>query len=158
MAIRTVRELGDPILRKRSKEVTEITEKIEILVEDMIDTMYEYDGVGLAAPQVGVLRRIFVMDVCEGPIVMINPEILETSGEQSGDEGCLSVPQKAGLVTRPNYVKVKAYDLDMQPFVLEGEELFARCVCHEYDHLDGIIYVDKVEGELKTTIVEEGQE
>ncbi|MBE5963782.1 MAG: peptide deformylase [Lachnospiraceae bacterium] len=158
MAIRTVRELGDPILRKRSKEVTEITEKIEILVEDMIDTMYEYDGVGLAAPQVGVLRRIFVMDVGEGPIVMINPEILETSGEQSGDEGCLSVPQKAGLVTRPNYVKVKAYDLDMQPFVLEGEELFARCVCHEYDHLDGIIYVDKVEGELKTTIVEEGQE
>ena len=158
MAIRTVRELGDPILRKRSKEVTEITEKIEILVEDMIDTMYEYDGVGLAAQQVGVLRRIFDMDVGEGHIVMINPEILETSGEQTGDEGCLSVPQKAGLVTRPNYVKVKAYDLDMQPFVLEGEELFARCVCHEYDHLDGIIYVDKVEGELKTTMLEEGQE
>ncbi len=154
MAIRTVRELGDPILRKTSKPVKEMTDKIEILIEDMFDTMYEYDGVGLAAPQVGILKRIFVMDI-EEPVVMINPEIIEVSGEQTGDEGCLSVPGKAGQVTRPNYVKVRAYDMDMQPFEMEGTELLARCILHENDHLNGVVYVDKVEGELKEVKYEE---
>lgn len=118
------------------------------MIDDMLDTMYEAMGVGLAAPQVGVLKRIVVIDVGEGPIVMINPVILETSGEQTGDEGCLSVPGKSGIVTRPNYVKAKAYNEDMEEYIIEGEELLARAICHELDHLDGHLYVEKVEGEL----------
>lgn len=155
MAIRNIRELGDEILRKTSKEVKENNDKIQILIDDMIDTMYEASGVGLAAPQVGVLKRVVVMDVGEGPIVMINPVILETSGSQTGEEGCLSVPGKSGTVTRPDYVKAKALDADFNEFVIEGTELLARCICHEIDHLDGIVYVDKVEGELKEATFEE---
>lgn len=152
MALRNIREMGDEILSKKAKEVTEITPRIETLIEDMLDTMYEAQGVGLAAPQVGILKRIVVIDVDPGeepnPIILINPVILETSGEQTGYEGCLSVPGKSGLVTRPNYAKVKAYDINMQEFVIEGEELLARCLCHEIDHLDGHLYVEKVEGGL----------
>ena len=148
MALRNIRINDDPILRKKCKPVTEVTDKIRELVEDMIDTMYESDGVGLAAPQVGILKRIVVIDVGEGPVIMINPEIIETSGSQTGQEGCLSVPGKAGIVTRPNYVKAKAYDLDMNEYIVEGEELMARAICHELDHLDGHLYVEKVEGDL----------
>ena len=148
MALRNIRINDDPILRKKCKAVTEVTDKIRELVEDMIDTMYEAEGVGLAAPQVGILKRIVVIDVGEGPVIMINPEILETSGSQTGQEGCLSVPGKAGIVTRPNYVKVKAYDLDMNEFIIEGEELMARALCHEIAHLDGDLYIDHVEGDL----------
>ena len=144
MAIRKIRELGDEVLTKPCKEVTKMTLRTKILINDMLDTMYEAMGVGLAAPQVGILKRIVTIDIGEGPIVLINPEILETSGEQTGEEGCLSVPGKAGLVTRPNYVKVKA----LEEIVLEGEELLARAFCHEIDHLDGKMYVDLVEGGL----------
>ena len=148
MAIRAIRELGDDGLRKVCKPVDKMTLRTKILINDMIDTMYEAMGVGLAAPQVGILKRIVVIDVGEGPIVLINPEILETSGEQTGEEGCLSVPGKAGVVTRPNYVKAKALNEDMEEFIIEGEELLARALCHEIDHLDGVVYVDHVEGEL----------
>ena len=148
MAIRKIRELGDEVLTKPCKEVTKMTLRTKILINDMLDTMYEAMGVGLAAPQVGILKRIVTIDIGEGPIVLINPEILETSGEQTGEEGCLSVPGKAGLVTRPNSVKVKALNEDMEEIVLEGEELLARAFCHEIDHLDGKMYVDLVEGGL----------
>ena len=146
MALRNIKVLGEDCLRKKCKEVTEITPRVLMLIEDMLDTMYEANGVGLAAPQVGILKRIVVIDVGEGPIVMINPVIIETSGEQTGEEGCLSVPGKAGIVTRPNYVKAKAMDENMVEFEIEGEELLARAICHECDHLDGIVYVDKAEG------------
>lgn len=148
MAIREIRQIGDSVLGKVCKEVKELTPRMQVLIEDMLDTMYETGGVGLAAPQVGVLRRIVVIDVGEGPIILINPEILETAGEQTGDEGCLSVAGKAGCVTRPNYVKVKALDENMEEVIYEGEELLARAFCHEIDHLDGHLYVEKVEGEL----------
>ena len=149
MAIRNIRTIGDPILEKVCKEVKEMTPRTRELIDDMFETMYEANGVGLAAPQVGVLKRIVVIDVTgEDPIVLINPRIMETSGEQTGGEGCLSVPGKSGVVTRPNYVKVKAYDRDMNPTELEGTELLARAFCHEIDHLDGHLYVEKVEGEL----------
>ena len=151
MAIREIRVLGDDVLTKHCKEVTKMSIRTKILIEDMLDTMYEAMGVGLAAPQVGVLKRIVVIDVGDGPIILINPEILETSGEQTGEEGCLSVPGKTGVVTRPNHVKVKAYNADMEEFTLEGEELLARAICHELDHLDGKLYVDSVEGELMNT-------
>lgn len=148
MAIRKIREQGDDVLYKVCKEVTKMTDRTQELIEDMLDTMYEANGVGLAAPQVGVLKRIVVIDVGEGPIVMINPEILETSGEQKGSEGCLSVPGKAGEVTRPNYVKARFFDEDLEEYIIEGEELLARAICHELDHLDGHLYVEKVEGGL----------
>ena len=150
MAIRAIRELGDDVLRKQCKPVDKMTLRTKILINDMIDTMYDAMGVGLAAPQVGILKQIVVIDVGEGPIVLINPEIIETSGEQVGDEGCLSVPGKAGQVTRPNYVKAKALNEDMEEFIIEGEELLARALCHEIDHLKGVVYVDLVEGELYT--------
>lgn len=158
MATRVIREMGDEVLTKVCKEVTKVTPRIRVLIDDMLDTMYEAMGVGLAAPQVGVLKRIVVIDVGEGPIVMINPVILETAGEQTGDEGCLSVPGKSGTVTRPNYVKAKALNEDMEEFVIEGEELLARAVCHELDHLDGLLYVDKVEGELHDVGSEDEEE
>src|SRR5699024_9534297 len=140
---------GDECLRKKCKEIKSISPRIRILAEDMLDTMYAANGVGLAAPQVGILKRMVVIDVDgEHPYILINPEILETSGEQTGYEGCLSVPGKSGIVTRPNYAKVRATGLDGKEFILEGEELLARAICHECDHLDGIIYVDKVEGDL----------
>ena len=151
MAIRVIRTEEDPVLRKISRPVKEVTPKIITLIDDMLDTMYEAMGVGLAAPQVGILKRIVVIDIGEGPIVLINPEILETSGEQTGDEGCLSVPGMAGQVTRPNYVKVKAMDEDMNEVIYEGTELLARAFCHEIDHLDGKMYTDLVEGELHRT-------
>ena len=126
-----------------------MTPRLRDLIEDMLDTMYEANGVGLAAPQVGVLKRVVVIDVTgEDPYVLINPRIVESSGEQTGQEGCLSVPGKAGIVTRPNYVKAVALDMNMEPFELEGTELLARAICHELDHLDGHLYVEKVEGEL----------
>ncbi|MGN1170715.1 MAG: peptide deformylase [Lachnospiraceae bacterium] len=149
MAIRSVREIGDEVLTKKCKEVREMTPRTRQLIDDMLDTMYEENGVGLAASQVGILKRIVVIDVTgEGPYVLINPRIIETSGEQTGYEGCLSVPGKTGLVTRPNYVKVTALDADMNPYELEGTELLARAICHEVEHLDGHLYVEKVEGEL----------
>ena len=148
MAIRTIRIQGDPVLEKTCKEVKEVTPRITELIGDMLDTMYEANGVGLAAPQVGILRRIVVIDIGEGPVVMINPKILETSGEQTGDEGCLSLPGKAGVVTRPNYVKAIAYDENMEEYEIEGTELMARAMCHEIDHLDGHMYTEMVEGAL----------
>ena len=148
MATRTIREYGDEVLEKECKEVTKGSLRTKILINDMLDTMYEAVGVGLAAPQVGILKRIVVIDIGEGPIVLINPEIIETAGEQTGEEGCLSVPGKSGLVTRPNYVKVRAYDEDMEEVEYEGEGLLARAFCHEIDHLSGKLYVDLVEGEL----------
>ncbi|WP_292139278.1 peptide deformylase [Butyrivibrio sp.] len=151
MALRTIREYGDEVLAKKCKDVKEITPRIKELVADMLETMYEANGVGLAAPQVGILKRVVVIDCSpEGdqPIVMINPEILETSGEQTGYEGCLSLPGKSGIVTRPNYVKAKAFDLEGKEYIIEGEELLARAICHELDHLDGHMYVEKVEGDL----------
>ena len=150
MAIRNIRTLGDEILTKTAKEVKEMTPKIQELIGDMFETMYEADGCGLAAPQVGIRKRIAVID-CGEPYVLVNPEILEVSGEQTGQEGCLSVPGKAGIVTRPNYAKVKAYNENMEEYIVEGTELLARCLCHEIDHLNGIMYVDKMEGELMDT-------
>ena len=148
MAIRTIRTEGDPVLGKICKPILEVTPKITDLIDDMIETMYEANGVGLAAPQVGILKRIVVIDVGEGPIVMINPRIVSTEGEQTGDEGCLSVPGKAGCVTRPNYVVARFYNEDMQECEIEGTELLARAICHELDHLDGHLYVEKVVGGL----------
>ena len=158
MATRKIRELGDEVLTKQCKEVTKMTLRTKILIQDMLDTMYEALGVGLAAPQVGVLKRIVIIDVGEGPIVLINPEILETSGEQTGEEGCLSVPGKSGQVTRPDYVKVKALNEDMEEVELEGTGLLARAFCHEIDHLDGKMYVDLVEGELHDVTYDEEDE
>ncbi|MCD8039246.1 MAG: peptide deformylase [Lachnospiraceae bacterium] len=149
MAIRTIREIGDPVLNKISKEVREITPRVNDLIDDMFETMYEENGVGLAAVQVGVLKRIVVIDTTgEDPLLLINPRILETSGEQTGNEGCLSVPGKVGVVTRPNYVKVEAQDEELNTFVIEGEELLARALCHEIEHLDGHLYVEKADGPL----------
>ena len=158
MALRTIRVQGDPVLEKVCKPVKEMTPKIGELIEDMLDTMYEANGVGLAAPQVGILKRIVVIDVGEGPIVMINPVILETSGEQTGDEGCLSIPGKAGQVTRPNYVKARAYDENMEEYEIEGTELLARAICHETDHLDGHLYGEKVEGGLHDVSYEDDEQ
>lgn len=156
MALRTIRVQGDSVLTKKSRTVDKMSPRIGELITDMLDTMYDAMGVGLAAPQVGILKRIVVIDVGEGPIVLINPEILETSGEQTGDEGCLSVPGMAGQVTRPNYVKVKALDVNMDEQIYEGEGLLARAFCHEIDHLDGKMYTELVEGELhKVTYDEE---
>ncbi|MBP3616837.1 MAG: peptide deformylase [Lachnospiraceae bacterium] len=158
MALRKIRTLGDPVLEKVAKPITEINDKIKELAYDMLDTMYTANGVGLAAPQVGVLKRIVVIDVSpEGdkPMVLINPEIIAKSGTQTGDEGCLSVPGKAGCVTRPNEVTVRALNLKNQQIEFTGTELLARAVCHELDHLDGIVYVQKVEGELHQVATEE---
>lgn len=157
MAIRNIREIGDPVLEKTCKEVKEITPRTQELINDMLDTLYEADGVGLAAPQVGILKRIVVIDTTgDSPLVLINPRVLETSGEQTGYEGCLSVPGKTGQVTRPNYVKALAYDENMEPIEIEGTELLARAILHEVDHLEGHLYVEKVEGPLQD--VEEVQE
>jgi peptide deformylase len=154
MAIRKIRELDDELgkeaLRSHAKEVTEVTPRIRELIDDMFDTMYEANGVGLAAPQVGIRKRIVVVDVTgEDPVALINPVILEKDGEQTGYEGCLSVPGKTGIVTRANHVIVEAYNENMEKFTIEAEELMARALQHEIDHLDGVMYVDLVkEGEL----------
>ena len=156
MALRTIRTEGDSVLEKICRPVEKIDKRTKDLVGDMLETMYDACGVGLAAPQVGILKRIVVIDIGDGPIILINPEILMTSGEQTGEEGCLSVPGKWGIVTRPNYVKVRALNENMEEFEIEGEELLARAFCHEIDHLDGKMYTELVEGELhKVTYDEE---
>lgn len=160
MGIRNIREIGDKVLTKTSREIREVDRKLPILIEDMLDTMYEANGIGLAAPQVGVLKRLVVIDTSvEGndPLILINPIILETDGVQTGDEACLSVPGKIGTVTRPNYVKVKAYNAKLEEFIAEGHDLLARAICHEIDHLDGLLYVDKVEGELRSSFDSDGE-
>ena len=158
MATRHIVKKGDAILNKVCRPVEKFDAKLHQLLDDMAETMYKYDGVGLAGPQVGVLKRIVVIDIGEGPVVMINPVILETSGEQTGDEGCLSLPGKAGTVTRPNYVKARAFDLDMEEYEIEGTELMARAICHELDHLDGHMYTEKVEGPLHEVTYESDEE
>lgn len=155
MALRTIRKQGDSILTKKCRPIEKMTPKIAELIVDMLETMYDAYGVGLAAPQVGILKRLVVIDVGDGPIVLINPEIIEADGEQTGDEGCLSVPGMAGEVTRPNYVKVRALDQNMEEIELEGTELLARAFCHELDHLDGKMYTELVEGELHRVEYEE---
>ncbi len=158
MAIRTIREIGDPVLNKVSKEVKEITPRVQDLIDDMFETMYEANGVGLAAVQVGVLKRIVVIDTGDDPILLINPRIVEVSGEQTGNEACLSVPGKTGSVTRPNYVKAVAQDEELNEFEIEGEELLARALIHEIEHLDGHLFVEKVEGPLMDVEVVEEEE
>ncbi|MBO7531074.1 MAG: peptide deformylase [Lachnospiraceae bacterium] len=152
MALRNIREFGDPVLNKVCIEVKEMTERNKQLIDDMFETMYDANGVGLAAPQVGVLKRIVVIDTTgEDPIVLINPRIVEQDGEQTGYEGCLSLPGKTGIVTRPQHVKAVALDRDMNPIEIEGEGLLARAICHELEHLDGHLYTEKLEGELMDT-------
>ncbi|MCI8692307.1 MAG: peptide deformylase [Lachnospiraceae bacterium] len=159
MAIRNIREIGEEVLTKKCKMVTEMTPRTRELIEDMLDTMYEANGVGLAAPQVGILKRIVVIDTTgEDPYIFINPRIVESSGEQVGQEACLSVPGKTGQVTRPNYVRVAALDVNMKEIQVEGTELLARAICHELDHLDGHLYVEKVEGPLKDAVAEDEEE
>lgn len=144
MALRRVTKMGEPVLRKVCKPVKNFDEKLAVLLDDMADTMYHADGVGLAAPQVGILKRAVVIDVGDGIIELINPEIISTGGEQTDMEGCLSVDDINEEVTRPNYVKVKAFDRNGNEFIMEGEGLLARAFCHEIDHLDGILFVDRV--------------
>ena len=155
MALRQIRIQGDAVLEKKCREITEMTPRIKELIGDMLDTMYDACGVGLAGPQVGVLKRLCVIDVGEGPIVLINPVIVSADGEQTGDEGCLSLPGKAGQVTRPNHVVVRALDENMEERELEGEGLLARAFCHEIDHLDGHMYTEKVEGQLHDVTYDE---
>ena len=159
MAIRNIVKDTDgyDTLHKKCRPVTDFNQKLWDLLDDMAQTMYKAQGVGLAGPQVGMLRRVFVIDVGEGILEFVNPEILETSGEQTGDEGCLSVPGMAGQVTRPNYVKVKALDENMEEVVYEGTELLARAFCHEIDHLDGKMYTELVEGELHRTVYDDDE-
>ena len=144
MALRNIRKIGDDVLRKECRPVEKIDNKLITLINDMFETMYEADGVGLAAPQVGILKRLFVIDIGEGPLVFINPEILETKGKQDGEEGCLSVPGVYEEVKRPNYVKAKAINAKGEEFIIEGTELLARAILHENDHLNGTLFVDKV--------------
>ena len=144
MAIREIRKNGDEILTKKCKFVKNFDKKLHILLDDMLDTMRLHEGVGLAAPQVGILKRAVIVDVGEGPIELINPEIIEESGSQVGAEGCLSVPEVFGEVERPNKVKVKAQDRDGNWFEVEGEELMARAFCHELEHLDGKMFLERV--------------
>ena len=144
MAIRTIRKFGDDVLRKKCREVDEIDERLLTLIEDMKETMYEAEGVGLAAPQVGILKRLFVIDIGEGPLVFINAEILETSGSQTDEEGCLSLPGETKEVMRPNYVKARALNEKGEEFEIEAEELLARAILHEYDHLNGTLFIDRV--------------
>ena len=156
MALRTIRTIGDEILSKKCKDVKEMTPRLKELVEDMFETMYDAEGVGLAAPQVGVLKRIMIVDTGEDPVCLVNPIIVATDGEQTANEGCLSVPGKTGKVTRPNYVKILGFDKDMNPVEIEATELKARALIHEVEHLDGHLYVEKVEGRLMN--VEEVEE
>ncbi|MDR0963300.1 MAG: peptide deformylase [Clostridium sp.] len=159
MALRNIRVIGEDILSKRSKEVTEMTPRIKELIEDMFDTLHDAQGVGLAAPQVGILKRIVVLDIDgTNPMILINPRIIESSGEQSDKEACLSVPGKSGYVKRPTNVKVEAQDLLMNPIQIEAQDLLARAICHEVDHLDGLLYVSKVDGELMDNPSEEQEE
>lgn len=158
MALREIRLEEDPILRKKSKVITEVTDRIKILLEDMVETMNEANGIGLAAPQVGILRRAVVVDIGEGPIKMINPEILEAEGEEIDVEGCLSVPGKSGTVSRPEIIKLSYLDIEGKENIIEAEGLFARAICHEVDHLDGILYIDKMIEEVEYEDSEEDLE
>lgn len=159
MALRQIRYDGDDILRKKCKEVTELTERMQVLIDDMFETMYEANGVGLAAPQVGILKRIVVIDVdYENPYVLINPVIIERDGEQTGDEGCLSLPGKVATVTRPNHVICRCLNEDMEEVEIEGEGLLARAICHELDHLDGVLYKDVADGPLRDVEYEDIEE
>ena len=152
-ALRTIREYGDDVLARPCKEIKEVTPRIRELVEDMLETMYDANGVGLAAPQVGILKRLVVIDVspeADDPIIMINPVILETDGEQTGYEGCLSLPGKSADVERPEKIRIKALDRNGNEFELEADGLLAVCICHEYDHLEGILFTDRAKGEIET--------
>ncbi len=150
MALRNIRLEGDDILRKRAKDIDAVTDRIKTLAADMLDTMYHSDGVGLAAPQIGILKRIIVIDIGQGPLVFINPEIIETDGEQVGPEACLSMPRVSGEVKRPLKVKTKALNVEGEEFTIEGEGLLARAICHEIDHLNGVLFTD-----IATNIVRE---
>ena len=158
MAIRKIIELGDEKLRKTCKPVEKFDLRLRILLKDMAETMYKANGVGLAAPQVGILRRVVVVDIGEGLIELINPEIIHFEGEQEGPEGCLSVPGRSGVVIRPNIVTVRAQNRDGEYFEVTGEGFLARAFCHELDHLDGVIYVDKMEREIFPDDEEYGEE
>lgn len=147
MALRNIRKYGDDLLRKKSRKVENINDRIVTLLDDMAETMYDADGVGLAAPQVGILKRVVVIDVGDGILKLINPEIISTEGSYIDEEGCLSVPGEQGKVERPYKVKVKALNEKGEEIIVEGEELLARALCHEIDHLEGILFVDKI---LKT--------
>ena len=158
MALRKIVLQGDDCLKKVCRPVTDFNARLHTLLDDMTETLIDSGGVGLAAPQVGILRRVVLVDIGgEKPEILelINPELVETSGEQTGQEGCLSVPGKSGQVTRPNYVKAVALNENMQPIEVEGTELLARAICHELDHLDGHLYVEKVEGDLQNMEIEE---
>ena len=144
MALRNIRKYGDDVLRKECREVEEIDKRLLVLIKDMLETMYDADGVGLAAPQVGILKRLFVIDIGDGPLVFINHEIIETSGKQIDEEGCLSLPGKMEEVMRPNYVRARALNEKGQEFEIEAEELLARAILHEYDHLNGTLFIDRV--------------
>ena len=157
MALRTIRMLGDPVLNKVCREVKEVTPKISTLISDMLETMYDANGVGLAAPQVGVLKRVVTIDVGDGPLIMINPQILASDGTQTAGEGCLSLSGKAGQVTRPNHVVARAYNEQMQEFEIDATELLARAICHEIDHLEGHMYTEFVEGDIYE-VEDEGEE
>lgn len=158
MALRTIRMLGDEMLSKPCRPVTNLTARNQELIDDMLETMYEANGVGLAAPQVGVLRQIVVVDIGAGPLIMVNPEIIASEGEQTGDEGCLSFPGKAGQVTRPQFVTVRYYDREMDLYELSAEDLLARAICHEVDHLSGHMYVEFVEGQIHDVNYDEEEE
>ena len=157
MATRGIVKLGESILRAKSREVVDFNDKLACLIDDMFETMFKANGVGLAAPPVGVLKRLTVIEIGDGPIVLINPRVIASRGEQTGDEGCLSLPGKAGVVTRPYYVKIEAWDENMERFEMEGEELLARAFCHEIDHLEGKMYVEMVEGGLHDMVYEEDE-
>lgn len=144
MALRKIRTKEDEVLRKKSKVVKAIDDRTRVLIRDMLDTMYDANGVGLAAPQIGILKRIIVIDIGQGPIVLINPEIMKQKGEVDAQEGCLSIPGEQGLVVRPKYVKVKGLNENGEEFLIEGEDLLARALCHEIDHLEGVLYTDRV--------------
>ena len=158
MALRRIRVSGDPILRKKSREIRDINDRIKILLEDMIDTMNLEEGIGLAAPQVGILRRAIVIDIGEGPIKFINPEIIDRRGEKIEVEGCLSVPGRSGTVERPEWVKIKYLDIDGNKRIMEGTDLMARAICHEIDHLEGILYIDKMIEEIELIEEEDNEE
>lgn len=155
MALRRIALQGEECLAKVCRPVTEFNGRLHTLLDDMKDTLLDSGGVGLAAPQVGVLRRVVIIDVGEGPIELINPEILEAAGEQTGEEGCLSVAGRWGVVTRPNYVKVKAMDRQGKERIYEGEGLLARAFCHEIDHLDGRLFIDIMKEEITEDADEE---
>lgn len=146
MALRTIRTYKEDILRKKSRKVDVVNNRIKILIEDMLDTMYEADGVGLAAPQIGILKRVIVVDIADGsgPVALINPEILYSEGSTVEEEGCLSVPNEIGSVERPQKVRVRALNSEGEKIEIEAEDLFARALCHEIDHLDGILFTDKI--------------